>query len=70
MPPNFTPNGFLKRTKNLPQAKISFELGPRADRSDYVAFEDNVVYNNTWWSSSASSGMIIISPVVSFHDVT
>ena len=33
--------------------------GIRADRSDYVAFEDNIVFNNTWWSSSASSALVI-----------
>ena len=70
MAQNFAPNKFLKRTKIPPNPKYHLNLGPRTDRSDYVAFEDNVVYNNTWWSSSASSGMIIISPVVSVPDVT
>ena len=53
----------------LVSTKIFIEFGHRADRSDYVAFEDNVVYNNTWWSSSASSGMTF-GRVVTFATVT
>ena len=30
-----------------------------ASKGDYVAIEDNTVYNNTWWSSNAESAIVI-----------
>lgn len=31
----------------------------RANKSDYVTFNDNVVYNSSWYSSSGSSALVI-----------
>ena len=33
--------------------------GIRCNKGDYVAIEDNIVFNNTWWTSSAESAIVI-----------
>ena len=33
--------------------------GIRVNKGDYIAIENNVVYDNTWWSSSAESAIVL-----------